>query len=150
MVINIPNTMQNIEITYDRDFNITNINSTSEKPTAPVNAFEENIIKEFTNYFLRKTKIIILPYVLKATDFQKSVYKITSEIPYGETLTYMEVANRLGKKCARAVGSVLKNNPLPFIIPCHRVVKSTGLGKYNLGTELKKYLIELEKNNQSI
>lgn len=150
MIINIPNTIHYLEITYDIDFNITNINSTSEKNTTPVNAFEEKIIKEFTNYFSRKTKKINLPYVLNATDFQKSVYKITTEIPYGETLTYMEVANRLGKKCARAVGTAIKNNPLPIIIPCHRVVKSTGLGKYNLGTEIKKYLIELEKNNQSL
>lgn len=71
MVINIPNTMQNIEITYDRDFNITNINSTSEKPTSPANAFEEKIIKEFTNYFFTQNKNNNSALCIKSHRFSK-------------------------------------------------------------------------------
>lgn len=80
------------------------------------------------------------------TDFQREVLELVATIPLGETLTYGEVAERLGKPgAARAVGQALKANPFPLIVPCHRVVGSKGLGGYSSGVELKKRLLEIEK-----
>ena len=82
------------------------------------------------------------------TEFERSVLKAALAIPFGETRTYSWVAKRIGKpKAVRAVGSALRNNPWPLIIPCHRVIKSDGsLGKYaGKDTGRKKELIELER-----
>lgn len=91
------------------------------------------------------------------TEFQKRVYRIISEIPHGETRTYGWVANRLGKHNAgRAVGQALRNNPLPILIPCHRVVGSHSLGGFmgaadsqDPEVELKRRLIRLEEEYRS-
>lgn len=74
------------------------------------------------------------------------------KIPLGETLSYKELAKRIGHpRALRAVGKALKENPFPLIIPCHRVVKSSGeLGGYSKGKELKKKLLELEKEIKKI
>jgi len=81
-----------------------------------------------------------------ATAFQREVWEITKLIPYGETRSYTRVAEQIGKPAAvRAVGQALARNPLPVIIPCHRVVASAGrLGGYSGGLEMKKYLLYLE------
>lgn len=81
------------------------------------------------------------------TDFEKKVLKITSLIPLGEVRSYQWVAKKIGRpKAVRAVGTALKKNPYPIIIPCHRVIKSDGsLGGYAKGKELKKKLLLLEK-----
>ena len=82
------------------------------------------------------------------TPFEWSVLKATLDIPLGETRTYAWVAKRIGKPGAvRAVGSALRKNPWPLIIPCHRVIKSDGsLGKYaGNDTGRKKELIDLER-----
>lgn len=85
---------------------------------------------------------------MKITPFTKKVYRIVARIPIGEVRTYKWVAKKAGRPRAyRAVGQVLKNNPCPFIIPCHRVVKSNNsLGGYAYGgTAFKKKLLSLEK-----
>ena len=81
-----------------------------------------------------------------ATPFQRQAWEITRLIPYGETRSYTWVAEQIGKPGAvRAVGQALARNPLPVIIPCHRVVASDGrLGGYSGGVEMKKYLLYLE------
>jgi methylated-DNA-[protein]-cysteine S-methyltransferase len=80
------------------------------------------------------------------TEFQREVLSFVASIPPGETLTYGQVAERLGRpKAARAVGSALAANPFPLIIPCHRVVGSKDIGGYSLGVDLKKRLLEVEK-----
>lgn len=80
-------------------------------------------------------------------DFQKKVLKAVSLIPYGETRTYSDIANKIGHpKACRAVGQALANNPFPLIIPCHRVIRSNGdIGNYQAGKRMKKFLLELEK-----
>lgn len=80
------------------------------------------------------------------TDFQRSVLETTAEIPFGETTTYGQIARRLEKpNASRAVGSALGKNPVPIVIPCHRVVRSDGsLGGYTAGTGYKEQLLELE------
>ncbi len=82
----------------------------------------------------------------QATAFQREVWEITRLIPYGETRSYTWVAEQLGKAGAvRAVGKALARNPLPIIIPCHRVVTNDGkLGGYSGGLKMKRYLLHLE------
>ena len=81
-----------------------------------------------------------------ATHFQQSVWQVVQAIPYGETKSYAWVASRLGStKFARAVGQALAKNPLPIIIPCHRVISSDGsLGGFSGDLEVKRYLLCLE------
>lgn len=82
------------------------------------------------------------------TLFQKKVYTVVKAIPCGEVRTYAWVANEIGSpKAVRAIGSALKNNPFIIIVPCHRVVRSTGdIGEYALGRELKRRLLGIEKS----
>lgn len=84
--------------------------------------------------------------------FSKKVYKIVSNIPLGEVRTYKWVAKRAGNPRAyRAVGQILKNNPYPLIIPCHRVVTSNGeLRGYAWGKKVKKRLLDLERQIKKI
>jgi len=81
-----------------------------------------------------------------ATPFQREVWQITGLIPYGETRSYGWVAGQMGKpRAVRAVGQALGRNPLPIIIPCHRVVARDGkLGGFSGGLEMKRYLLSLE------
>ncbi len=80
------------------------------------------------------------------TPFQRQVYEVNNTIPYGETRSYGWVAQHLGKpEAARAVGQALARNPLPLLIPCHRVVAGDGgLGGYGGGLGLKRWLLEME------
>jgi len=81
------------------------------------------------------------------TEFQKEVLKSVASIPPGETLTYGQVAERIGKpKAARAVGQAVGKNPFPLIIPCHRVVGSKDLGGYSSGLDLKRRLLDIERD----
>ena len=83
----------------------------------------------------------------KITIFSGKVYAVVSKIPLGQVRSYKWVAQKAGKpKAYRAVGTILKNNPYPLIIPCHRVVKNDlSLGGYALGRKNKKILLGLEK-----
>ncbi len=82
----------------------------------------------------------------RATHFQREVWEITRLIPYGETRSYSWVAKQIKKpQAVRAVGQALGKNPLPIIVPCHRVVASDGkLGGFSSGVEMKRYLLSLE------
>ncbi len=88
------------------------------------------------------------------TDFQRLVLEEVRKIPYGETVTYSEIAFRVGKEgAARAVGGAVAMNPYPVIIPCHRVVSSSGVGGFCGETcgdkvELKKKMLEMEARNK--
>ncbi len=81
------------------------------------------------------------------TPFQQAVYNVVKKIPKGQTLTYKQVAEKIGRPYAfRAVGAALKKNYSPAI-PCHRVIRSDGqTGGYNRGAELKKEILKKEKN----
>ena len=82
---------------------------------------------------------------LHATPFQERVLAEVARIPYGETRTYSEIARAIGSpKAARAVGSANARNPLPIVIPCHRVVAVNSLGGYGGGLAMKKRLLALE------
>jgi methylated-DNA-[protein]-cysteine S-methyltransferase len=85
-----------------------------------------------------------------ATVFQKQVWETTLLIPYGETRSYAWVADQIGKQgAARAVGQALGRNPLPIIVPCHRVIAGNGtLCGFGGGLEMKQQLLELERSKQ--
>lgn len=79
------------------------------------------------------------------TRFQKAVWKKLLEVPYGEVVTYKELARRVGSpRAARAVGNAMGKNPLPIVVPCHRVLGANGLGGYSCGMDIKKNLLRLE------
>jgi methylated-DNA-[protein]-cysteine S-methyltransferase len=82
----------------------------------------------------------------RATHFQREVWEITKLVPYGETRSYAWVAEQMKKpQAVRAVGQALSKNPLPIIVPCHRVVASDGkLGGFGGGVEMKGHLLSLE------
>jgi methylated-DNA-[protein]-cysteine S-methyltransferase len=84
------------------------------------------------------------------TTFTRKVYRVVLSIPLGEVRTYKWVAKKAGNPRAyRAVGQILKNNPCPLIIPCHRVVKSNNkIGGYVFGVKAKKSILDLERNIQ--
>ncbi|MBN2251338.1 MAG: MGMT family protein [Candidatus Altiarchaeota archaeon] len=80
------------------------------------------------------------------SEFQREVLSFVASIPLGETLTYGQVAEGIKRpKAARAVGQALRANPFPLIIPCHRVVGSKGIGGYSSGVELKRRLLDVER-----
>jgi len=92
-----------------------------------------------------------LPLSATGTDFQRRIWKMLSEIPYGETVTYGELARRVArdlgkpKMSAQAVGGAVGRNPLPIIVPCHRVVGTNGkLVGYTGGLDLKTWLLKHE------
>jgi methylated-DNA-[protein]-cysteine S-methyltransferase len=107
-----------------------------------------DLIKRFQTYFSgHKADFPDILDLSEATSFQREVWEIARRIPYGQTRSYAWVAGQIGKpEAARAVGQALGKNPLPIIIPCHRVLGSNGsLGGYSGGLEMKKYLLTLEK-----
>ncbi len=104
-------------------------------------------IKEIIDYFsgrLKKFSKIPLP---KGTDFQQKIWKALLDIPYGATMSYQEIAKAAGSpKGARAAGNALNINPIPIIIPCHRVIGKNGsLTGFGGGLNVKKYLLDLEQ-----
>ena len=105
-----------------------------------------NQLKE---YFAGQRKNFDVPLNPKGTEFMKKVWTALCEIPYGEVYSYKQIAEKIGNpKASRAVGMANHNNPIPIIIPCHRVVGSNGrLVGYELGLEMKNFLLELEKKN---
>jgi methylated-DNA-[protein]-cysteine S-methyltransferase len=107
----------------------------------------KDLIQRLKDYFSGKK--VSFPDKLDlstATPFQRQVWQVTKLIPYGETRSYRWVAERMGKpEAMRAVGQALTKNPLPIIIPCHRVVKSDGeLGGFTGGVEMKRRLLNIE------
>jgi len=97
-------------------------------------------------YFNKERKIFSLSLDLYGTDFQKRVWNELLNIPYGKTLSYLQLAIKLGdKKSIRAVGTANGKNPIAIIIPCHRVIGSKGdLVGYGGGLDKKKFLLEHE------
>lgn len=104
---------------------------------------------QLDEYFQGKRTIFSLPFKLTGTPFQLAVWKELQNIPYGKTTSYKEIAQKINKpKACRAVGMANNKNPLPIIIPCHRVIGSNGkLIGYAGGLKLKNYLLELEQSH---
>lgn len=79
--------------------------------------------------------------------FEQKVLTETRKIKYGKTITYSELAEKIGSRAVRAVGNALGKNPIPIVIPCHRVVAKKGIGGYSEGIDIKTRLLELEQVN---
>ena len=111
----------------------------NEKPLA-------SACKQLGEYFSGKRKSFDLPLQFDGTEFQVSVLKALQDIPYGETVSYGEIARRIGKpKAVRAVGAANGRNPLPIVVPCHRVIGSSGdLTGFGGGLDTKEALLRLE------
>ncbi|MFK7912870.1 MAG: methylated-DNA--[protein]-cysteine S-methyltransferase [Pseudomonadales bacterium] len=103
---------------------------------------------QLEEYFAGQRQDFDVPLDPRGTDFQQSVWTQLRGIPFGETCSYRDIAERLGKpKAVRAVGSANGRNPLPIIVPCHRVIGSNGsLTGFGGGLENKQILLELERN----
>ena len=104
---------------------------------------------QLDEYFQGKRTTFSLPFKLTGTPFQLAVWKELQNIPYGKTTSYKEIAQKINKpKACRALGMANNKNPLPIIIPCHRVIGSNGkLIGYAGGLKLKNYLLELEQSH---
>ncbi|MEA4863668.1 MAG: methylated-DNA--[protein]-cysteine S-methyltransferase [Victivallaceae bacterium] len=98
-------------------------------------------------YFAGTLRLFELPLAPSGTEFERSVWRSMLEIPYGETRSYAELAAMAGRmRACRATGTACGHNPLPILIPCHRVVRSDGgEGGYSAGIAIKRFLLELER-----
>ncbi|MDR0309516.1 MAG: methylated-DNA--[protein]-cysteine S-methyltransferase [Candidatus Methanoplasma sp.] len=101
---------------------------------------------QINEYLTGKRTVFDIPINAEGTDFQKSVWREISRISYGEAISYKDIAERIGRPNSyRAVGNACGANPIPLIIPCHRVIASDGgLGGFGGGLSLKKKLREIE------
>ncbi len=104
-------------------------------------------IRQLRAYFSGELESFDLPLAPEGTPFQQKVWKELCRIPYGETISYGELAKRIGNPAAsRAVGLANGSNPIPIVIPCHRVIGSNGkLTGYGGGLPIKEKLLALEK-----
>ncbi len=111
----------------------------NEKPLATAR-------QQLTEYFAGTRKEFDLPVALSGTEFQVSVLEALQQIPYGETVSYGEIAKRIGRpKAVRAVGAANGRNPIPIVVPCHRVIGSSGdLTGFGGGLDTKEALLRLE------
>jgi methylated-DNA-[protein]-cysteine S-methyltransferase len=85
--------------------------------------------------------------IIHLSPFEQRVLEETKKIKYGITITYSQLAEKMGCRGARAVGNALGKNPIPIMIPCHRVVAKKGIGGYSAGIDIKTTLLEHEKRN---
>lgn len=103
---------------------------------------------QLSEYFSGRRKAFSLPLAPKGTGFQKIVWRALTGIPYGETRTYAQLAAGISNpRACRAVGGANGRNPIPVIIPCHRVVAANGLGGFSAGREKKIFLLALEEKH---
>lgn len=105
------------------------------------------VAKQLGEFFAGSRKTFDLPMAPQGTDFQKQVWAELMRIPYGETISYAELAKRLGRSgAARAVGRANATNPIAVVVPCHRVIGADGsLTGYAYGVELKRNLLDFER-----
>jgi methylated-DNA-[protein]-cysteine S-methyltransferase len=103
-------------------------------------------LDQLAAYFAGRLFAFDLPLAAAGTEFQKSVWQALVQVPYGATASYAEIARRIGRpKAVRAVGAANGRNPIPIVVPCHRIIGSTGrLVGYGGGLAMKKMLLELE------
>ena len=123
------------------------------RPVVPgTNRFTDQIARELDEYFAGTRKEFSVPLELGGTPFQEKVWRELLNIPYGTTISYEELARRIGKPTAqRAVGMANGRNRIPIVVPCHRVIQKNGqLRGYGGGLWRKKFLLDLEVGNQEL
>jgi methylated-DNA-[protein]-cysteine S-methyltransferase len=125
------------------------IGVTFKKPTGVIRKGEAPslIKKELREYFENGRQAFTQKIdFAKGTGFDRNVWLALKEVPYGETRTYKWLAEKLGNPAAsRAVGQALSRNPIPILLPCHRIIESDGsIGGYSAGSDIKRRLLEIE------
>ncbi len=126
-----------------------------ERPIMPAPQWRQDdlalapYVEQFAAYFAGQLQRFDLPLAAKGTPFQQSVWRALCDIPYGETVSYLEIAQSIGNhKAVRAVGAANGRNPLSIIVPCHRVIGRSGqLTGYAGGIPIKRWLLALEQQN---
>ncbi len=119
------------------------------RPLAPCNALAKKVCVQLETYLADADFRFDLPLMLDATPHQRKVWRAMQAIPCGQTLTYGELAKQIGSS-AQAVGQACGSNPIPVVIPCHRVVGRTGLGGFmkhadGESLDIKRWLLEHER-----
>ena len=101
---------------------------------------------QLNDYFFNHRQLFTIPFRLTGSDFQRKIWELLPAIPYGKTVSYGEIAKKAGTlKMVRAVGGALNKNPIPIIVPCHRVVGADGkMVGFGGGVQNKIYLLNLE------
>jgi len=130
----------------------------STRATIPQQDWKQNraafveVVHQLQAYFRGELKVFDVPLAMEGTDFQLRVWNALRAIPYGETISYAQLAERIGNpKAVRAVGLANGSNPIPIIVPCHRVIGSDGsLTGFGGGLSTKKMLLELESKQMSL
>lgn len=139
-----------IKIIYDQ--NLIGIELTEKvKGENHKSDLSDKIYEQINGYLKGKVKTFDIydSLQISGTDFQKSVWEELIKIPYGETKTYKEIAQKINKpKSVRAVANAIGKNPFFIIIPCHRVIRNDGkMGGFAYGLDIKEKLLDLEKGN---
>ena len=121
----------------------------SKTAQSPGSSVTSACITQLDAYFTGKLQEFTVPIKLIGTDFRKKVWAALMTIPYGETISYKELALRIGQpKASRAVGGANNHNPISIIVPCHRVIGANGaLVGYGGGLGCKEFLLGLEKGH---
>ena len=125
---------------------VTEIRLHSRATRPPETPLERQVARELSEYLAGARSHFTFQVAPSGTDFERRAWRALQQIPYGATRTYGEIAAHLGRPgAARAVGSANHKNPIPIVIPCHRVVAANGgLGGYGGGLRLKQKLLDLE------
>ncbi|MCL2099084.1 MAG: methylated-DNA--[protein]-cysteine S-methyltransferase [Oscillospiraceae bacterium] len=134
----------------EKNGSVSRVYLPGQKPDLPENpgGFLERAKQQFEEYFAGRRTVFELPLSFdNCTDFKKLVYSELLNVKYGETASYKDIAERIGNpEACRAVGLANNKNPLPIIVPCHRIIGSNGkLTGYAGGLELKEQLLKLER-----
>lgn len=110
------------------------------------------LIRQLDEYFCGERRNFELQLRTSGTDFQQAVWRELLKIPYGETVSYSEIAKRIGRPTAvRAVGHAIHCNPIGILIPCHRVIAADGkLAGFAGGLEAKRFLLALEQKHTAL
>jgi len=124
--------------------------STPKKDIIPADPLLQDAVRQIREYLRGDRTGFDLPLTITGTDFQKKVWRIIRQIPYGRTLSYGDIARKLGNPArARAVGGAAHANNHPLVIPCHRVIGADGsLTGFGSGLGLKRKLMDLEQKNR--
>ena len=146
-----PNGLQRLAFPGEKDLKEEVVmGSTPETQALPQGVLKDGhdrVAQALEDYFAgNPAPFASLDLDLQGTPFQLRVWQELRKIPYGETISYLELATRLGNpKATRAVGQANANNPIPLIIPCHRVIAADGsLGGYSSGLDRKRWLLRHE------
>ena len=118
-----------------------------ERPSCPKGRVKGSFKEQLTDYFRGRLRQFDQDIVfLQGTDFEKEVWLSLREVPYGETRPYKWLAEKVGNpKAVRAVGRALGRNPIPIVLPCHRIIESDGsIGGYSSGVDIKRRLLDME------